>query len=71
MRAEVILTTWKNGELVEEVVGYTNVTQYTNYRELVDALGKKQFGPDHRVRIDSSLFGYVAANGNGDTVHIR
>jgi hypothetical protein len=70
MRADIILTTLENGQLVETVIGHTNVTLHTDYQKLLKALAANTFGTRH-VRRDTALFGYTAVDATGDTIHIQ
>jgi hypothetical protein len=71
MKADIVLTTLEHGQLIETVIGQTNVTTHTDYLKLFGRLADRSFGPEHKVRTDTSLFGYVAVAPNGDTVHIQ
>jgi hypothetical protein len=73
MKADIILTTAdESGNLIEIIIGHTNVTLNTDYRKLIDGLGTKYLGAKHNhVRPDPALFGFTAVANDGDTIHLQ
>lgn len=70
MKMNIVLTTLENGVFIERIVGHTRVSMKTDFRQLVETLSEKQFGPKHHVRLDSTLFGFTGVDSIGNTIHL-
>lgn len=71
MRAEIILTTIRNAKLEELVIGEVEVTNRTNVRGVLSKHASKRFDSIHHVRRDNNVFGWVAVDAHGNTIHLK
>ena len=68
MTVDVILTTGPIDKLFDVKLARVRVSMRTNMLDLFKKLASKHFGPEHHVRRDRNLFGWVAVSKDGDTI---
>ncbi len=72
MKADIVLTTFENGEFRERVVGHARITLKTDLKRRLQEIAARHFRTDFHVRRDGErLFMFIAVDRHGDTIHLK